>query len=558
MSEINQIKQIQFNMPTKDENGKPTVTTTQYTFTPSIDDIEYNGMPLPEIIENIKNGTVEVGKAKEADKLSANAGNENTPIYFQDGKPVAIEGAKLTDTTYDAAGQDLGLIKSGGVATIKNGIITNISKATQDGNGNNIANTYATQTSLHDLEQKITNTVTDIYKTKITANTTWTVPENIKTVKILLFGAGGGGGGTNCIRDAWSSARSGGGGGGGGGHLEICNIKCNAGDILSFELGSGGTGGNNGYEVSDGTKNTYYAGTNGSKGGSSKLFLNNVLIATAEGGSGGRTGNQYGSGGDGGDGGTGGGGGGASVHYSSGKVTSSGAGGKGGDATYGGGGSAGLSSGNYQDETVHGGKGGTYGGAGGSTGPNAADSPAIGGKYGGNPGKRGLSINFLSPFEQCLLDLTNSTNKDSGVGGTGGGGLGSVSGDGGGGYFGSGGVIVKNNYSSSNTSLISKHGGCGGGGFGRGGNSKVDYANSSKSHYTGAGGAGGGGYGAGGGYVSQTSISSTNASIVSPGYGAGGKGAEGTTYKTSVTKTAQDGGNGIAVILYEINRPERI
>ena len=152
MSEINQIKQIQFNMPTKDENGKPTVTTTQYTFTPSIDDIEYNGMPLPEIIENIKNGTVEVGKAKEADKLSTNAGDENTPIYFQNGKPVAIEGAKLTDTTYDAAGQGLGLVKSGGVATVENGVITNVSKATnadnavratQDNNGNNIANTYA-------------------------------------------------------------------------------------------------------------------------------------------------------------------------------------------------------------------------------------------------------------------------------------------------------------------------------------------------------------------------------------------------------------------------------
>lgn len=124
-------------------------------------------------INNIINGSTIAKKAEKAEALNVgkNAiGDETQPVYFNtEGKPVAInytiqenvpKDAKFTDTTYTAAtDKKLGLVKSGGVATIdSSGQITAISsatKATQDGKGQNIADTYATQASVNTLTTEV-------------------------------------------------------------------------------------------------------------------------------------------------------------------------------------------------------------------------------------------------------------------------------------------------------------------------------------------------------------------------------------------------------------------
>lgn len=67
------------------------------------------------------------GSATSAVKLDSSAGDSNTPVYFWDGKPVACTSLDLNT--------------SGNAATA--------TKATQDGSGNNIVNTYATKTALN-------------------------------------------------------------------------------------------------------------------------------------------------------------------------------------------------------------------------------------------------------------------------------------------------------------------------------------------------------------------------------------------------------------------------
>lgn len=74
-----------------------------------------------------------IKQAENANKLNTDAGSATQPVYFSNGVPVNTtytlgksvpSDAKFTDTTYDAAGTDLGLVKSGGDVTITNGVIT--------------------------------------------------------------------------------------------------------------------------------------------------------------------------------------------------------------------------------------------------------------------------------------------------------------------------------------------------------------------------------------------------------------------------------------------------
>ena len=207
MSEPKIIKQIQFNMPIKDENGNPGIKTEKYIYHSDAENISYENTNIKDALDNINqeikeintkieenvenatnnintsinniiNGTIAVGKANTANnstnantatKLSTNAGSETQPVYFNNGIPVATKhtlnttvpaNAKFTDTVYTlpSAGTALGGVKSGGVATISNGQITKISeatKATQDGSGQNIANTYATKTSVTNLTTEV-------------------------------------------------------------------------------------------------------------------------------------------------------------------------------------------------------------------------------------------------------------------------------------------------------------------------------------------------------------------------------------------------------------------
>jgi sugar lactone lactonase YvrE len=67
-----------------------------------------------------------------------------------------------------------------------------------------------------------------------TISTTWTVPNNITQVNVLIVGGGGGGGGTN-DRTA--------GGGGAGGFRCLVNVPVSPGSVIPITVGGGGSGG---------------------------------------------------------------------------------------------------------------------------------------------------------------------------------------------------------------------------------------------------------------------------------------------------------------------------
>lgn len=101
------------------------------------------------------------GSANSAVKLDSSAGSATHPIYFSNGKPVATtytleasvpSGAKFTDTTYEAAGSSLGLVKSGGDVTISSGVIT----VNDDSHNHVISNIDELQTI---LDAKMNNSV---------------------------------------------------------------------------------------------------------------------------------------------------------------------------------------------------------------------------------------------------------------------------------------------------------------------------------------------------------------------------------------------------------------
>lgn len=83
--------------------------------------------------EDLADGTVVPAKANSLN-VAAAVGASNQPVYIQaNGTPKAISytisksvpsDAKFTDTTYSAAGINLGLVKTGGDVTISSGVIT--------------------------------------------------------------------------------------------------------------------------------------------------------------------------------------------------------------------------------------------------------------------------------------------------------------------------------------------------------------------------------------------------------------------------------------------------
>ena len=192
-----------------------------------------------------------------------------------------------------------------------------------------------------------------------TESGSWTVPANVTSVNVFLFG-GGGGGGSNAHSENYSvddTYADGKGGGGGSGYMAKSTLTVTPNQSISITIGAGGRVGQAGGTTSFGS------------------------LLSANGGSAGESGRtdgySHGYGGKGGDGGSGGAGGygshtvpatnPSSITY----LENGGAGGNG--AQFGGGaGSIGANGGN----------GGTYGGGGGA-GANGHYSGGTGGQYGG-------------------------------------------------------------------------------------------------------------------------------------------------------------------------------
>lgn len=92
-----------------------------------------NGATL-EMVQNIANGktvAAQAEHAQEAEKLTQNAGASDRPVYFSDGVP-------------RACGNEISASITGNAATA-----TSATRASMDGNGNNIVSTYATKTALN-------------------------------------------------------------------------------------------------------------------------------------------------------------------------------------------------------------------------------------------------------------------------------------------------------------------------------------------------------------------------------------------------------------------------
>jgi len=198
----------------------------------------------------------------------------------------------------------------------------------------------------------------------------WTVPAEVTSAKVEVWGSGGGGGSANS-----NSGTTYGGGGGGGGAYQVGNLTVSGGQTYTISVGTAGTAGSS---------------SNGGNGNPSSVSGAGGAV-TANGGSGGGRGNgAYGTGGSAGTGGFNNGGvGGTSTGNGAGggggagnaTPTTTGAGGAGGNATTG---TAGTGNPNFSPY---------QGGAGGafitSTGTgNAASNTAPGGGGGGGRASR--------------------------------------------------------------------------------------------------------------------------------------------------------------------------
>ena len=273
------------------------------------------------------------------------------------------------------------------------------------------------------------STKTVVKSAIFTESGSWTVPANVTSVNVFLFGGGGGAGYTSYTVDGDNSG-TGYGGGGGSGHMAKSTLAVTPGQSIAITIGAGGARGSSG-------------GTGGTGGTTSFGTL-----LSAQGGSGGGSGTSTSSsakGGDGGNGGAGGGGGSAKYrapnpsyppgpsHYAYVQPY-----GKGGNGAQFGGGAGGYGS------TSGGGNGGQYGGGGGTYGGTAG----TGGQYGGKGGTKGAKgVNGTDTTSIVGLEFTgrglagNVETSDKYPGGSGGGGYGGnggnsgyYSGGGGGGY----------------------------------------------------------------------------------------------------------------------------
>lgn len=261
-----------------------------------------------------------------------------------------------------------------------------------------------------------------------TESGSWTVPANVTSVDVFLFGGGGGAGYTSDVGDTDNSG-TGYGGGGGSGHMAKSTLTVTPGQSIAITIGAGGGIGGSG-------------GTGGNGGTTSFGTL-----LSAQGGSGGKSGTATSSsahGGDGGEGGAGGAGGSAeyrtpnpSFPPGASHFTYVQPYGKGGNGVQFGGGAGGYGS------TSDGGNGGQYGGGGGTYGGTAGTGGTYGGKGGtsGAKGVNGTDTTSIAGLEFTGQGLAGNVGTSDHPGGSGGGGYGGnggnsgrYSGGGGGGY----------------------------------------------------------------------------------------------------------------------------
>ena len=262
------------------------------------------------------------------------------------------------------------------------------------------------------------STKTVVKSAIFTESGSWTVPANVTSVDVFLFGGGGGAGYTSYTADGDNSG-TGYGGGGGGGHMAKATFAVTPGQSIAITIGAGGARGSSG-------------GTGGTGGTTSFGTL-----LSAQGGSGGGSGTSTSSSAQGGDGGNGGAGGaGGSAEYrtpnpsfppGASHFTYIQTYGKGGNGAQFGGGAGGYGS------TSGGGNGGMYGGGGGTYNGTAG----TGGQYGGNGGARGIkgadgtNTTNIVGLEFVGQGLGGTSDDSSDTGGGGGGGYGGSGGRGG-------------------------------------------------------------------------------------------------------------------------------
>lgn len=425
---------------------------------------------------------------------------------------------------------------------------------------------------VRDLFRDFMSPTAEKVKTEIFyADGSWTVPENLISCTVRLFGGGAGGSGFN---------------GGGGGHMTVSDVtsKIKAGQNVNIQIGAGGGPNQAGGVTSFGSYASASGGSgvNGGTGGGG--------VAGSNGGTG-----SYGGGGGGGGGNA------ARAQYSS--YTNGGNGGNGGSGgSYGGGGGGGGGGGSIcltyrastgSGEVIYAANGGKAGSGGSSTGSYGAGGAGGGGgnyKYNGSSatyevslegpttgvaGTAGqntnsLSLDFVGPGTggsrgNSGYVVTNPTGNDPWTqygGGAGGGG-------GGGGYGGVGGAggsypgINYNITIDSTNSPVgwSTGGGGGGGGGGYGGNggkgSDAHYLRgySSGSGYNGTGGGGGGGgYGGNGGDAVNAQNNNQTYGGGGGGYGKNGNGGSGVGGNGGYAAGGSyngSGGSGVCIIIYK-------
>jgi hypothetical protein len=197
----------------------------------------------------------------------------------------------------------------------------------------------------------------------------WIVPCGVTEVQVQVWGGGGAGGGSN-------HSNASGGGGGGGGYTSV-TVAISEGQIIGYQVGSGGTAALEG---------------NGGNGGQS-----NFGIHIAAGGNGGGLGNGNGGTGNGGNGGAG-----VTINGVNGQQGQSGNGGAGGAGGLGGSGGAISTSATGNSGQVPG------GGGGGSRGNNG-----IGGAGGAGRIIIQYSSNFNPGTPQQLAQCVTSTNLNA-------------------------------------------------------------------------------------------------------------------------------------------------
>ncbi|MGE0638412.1 MAG: gliding motility-associated C-terminal domain-containing protein [Bacteroidia bacterium] len=202
-------------------------------------------------------------------------------------------------------------------------------------------------------------------------NGTWTVPCDVTSITIEIYGGGGGGGGRGGGSNGGFYDSRGGGGGGGGGYTTI-TINVTPGSSFNYSIGAGGCGGGEGGDGDDGDNGTNGGNTtfNGTTSGGTPVNL------SANGGA-------RGTGGDGTEG-------------------SPGSGGAGGTAS---GGST-----NTNGTAGSNGSGGSGGAGGAGGGPGGAGGVG-GGDPGGSGGAGGILITFntTSPIVAPTITSTPAT-----------------------------------------------------------------------------------------------------------------------------------------------------